>query len=1075
MRFLSAKKNCTVLSHGAKYDLNPISYPHVNINDILASEFGYVYRTVKELPDDVQAIKFEAEKIPGFPRPISDVSKIPSGSRLIIMRVGGLGDMIMLTPVLKHLKEALPVGVETTLCTFKYAHNLFLKSGFCEKVVSAPIRLSELLEYDYYMEFIEEKDKEDFSKSNMTEFYFKSMGVNPDALAPLQLAPYLPSEVACSTEIASFFKRMRKADHRAVALTCMFSSDRSRDFPVPHLESLLDRFPEVLFVAPYNRVDPLRERFEHITKENLIFLDTSRSLTEFITAIHCSDLILSSDSSAYHIAAAFGKPAVALFGSIDPDLRTRYYPSVTPLNAVYKGTFCTSPCRISNVCWIHLDDEAGQEMLKRNIFDPEKGCPEAVRTNSKYSPCLLAVSYDDLAQAFAKTLNRISGEKKKCSQRRKMSAKRNTPKMNPTNDKLISACLIVKNEAELLPQCLASIKDAVDEIIVVDTGSTDRSVEIAESFGARVYHHPWENDFSKHRNQSLSYASGKWILIIDADEKLDQDSVPLIRKAVHESKSPLIAGMVRNFQNEHTSTGGGLSVRLFRNQMGFHYEGIVHNQLKFSETPVYFPYVIWHYGYDLGEEKKMEKFMRSLPLLIKQAQRSPEDHVTRHHLAVTYFAVQDWENAYCSAVEAQKLFKQNNKKELSWNRYIVCFSLYKMGRLEDAIQMAQKGLAEFPNSIDLHYLLACKSLDMRDFDAVIKHAKSYFHLKEKYEENPTQFGLDFFETDQKEGDVSMALGFATYFQNEKDRALEFFRSAAETLRDNKNDKLAQIGNFYFNRHEYENALPFYNLIDIDNTTFNRNLLKIPACLDKLGRHSEAVQFYEQLHQIFPTLWEPLFDMGLCLLKQNDHINASQAFKEAHEADPQNVDTLVNWGFCLVLRDKKTEAEEKYLCALMINPDDPQAVLNLALLYYQSGDYTQALPGLKKVLQSNPGHSYAALALCDTFVQTGEIEPVVPLCEQVLQQLGLPADSTLQSLKQLGGLFYAISESLLSRGDFAAHGIAYRIGHRLIPGDPAPLLSLSQAALGIGASEAAQKLLDYVSAAYPVFNEPRLPA
>ena len=84
----------------------------------------------------------------------------------------------------------------------------------------------------------------------------------------------------------------------------------------------------------------------------------------------------------------------------------------------------------------------------------------------------------------------------------------------------LSACMIVKNEEKFLAQCLNSIKDAVDEIIIVDTGSTDKTVEIAQSFGAKVYHHPWRNSFSEARNHSLSYATCDWILQIDADEAL---------------------------------------------------------------------------------------------------------------------------------------------------------------------------------------------------------------------------------------------------------------------------------------------------------------------------------------------------------------------------------------------------------------------------------------------------------------------------------------------------------------------------------------------------------------------------
>ena len=76
----------------------------------------------------------------------------------------------------------------------------------------------------------------------------------------------------------------------------------------------------------------------------------------------------------------------------------------------------------------------------------------------------------------------------------------------------ISLCMIVKNEEENLPRCLDSVRDVVDEIVIVDTGSTDRTVEIAESYGAKVFYHPWEGSFSKARNYSLKYATCDWIL-----------------------------------------------------------------------------------------------------------------------------------------------------------------------------------------------------------------------------------------------------------------------------------------------------------------------------------------------------------------------------------------------------------------------------------------------------------------------------------------------------------------------------------------------------------------------------------
>src|SRR3712207_9594713 len=84
----------------------------------------------------------------------------------------------------------------------------------------------------------------------------------------------------------------------------------------------------------------------------------------------------------------------------------------------------------------------------------------------------------------------------------------------------LSLCMIVKDEEAMLGRTLAAIREHVDEIVVVDTGSQDRTVEIAESFGAKVVHHEWTGDFSEARNVSLEAATSDWIIYLDADEVL---------------------------------------------------------------------------------------------------------------------------------------------------------------------------------------------------------------------------------------------------------------------------------------------------------------------------------------------------------------------------------------------------------------------------------------------------------------------------------------------------------------------------------------------------------------------------
>jgi tetratricopeptide (TPR) repeat protein len=145
----------------------------------------------------------------------------------------------------------------------------------------------------------------------------------------------------------------------------------------------------------------------------------------------------------------------------------------------------------------------------------------------------------------------------------------------------ISACLIVKNEEDNLARCLGSVASAVDEIVLVDTGSTDRTVEIAEQFGARVFHFTWCDDFSAARNESLRHARGEWILWVDGDDELVEAQPDALRTLCSRTDGPAW-GWWAEVRSPYGDTGEmEVAVqhwRIFRNHRGVWFRGRVHEE-----------------------------------------------------------------------------------------------------------------------------------------------------------------------------------------------------------------------------------------------------------------------------------------------------------------------------------------------------------------------------------------------------------------------------------------------------------------------------------------------------------------
>ncbi|MBD2002569.1 MULTISPECIES: glycosyltransferase [Cyanophyceae] len=184
----------------------------------------------------------------------------------------------------------------------------------------------------------------------------------------------------------------------------------------------------------------------------------------------------------------------------------------------------------------------------------------------------------------------------------------------------LSFCIIVKNEEASLPRCLSSVKDLVNEIVVLDTGSTDKTVEIAKSFGAKVYYFEWCNDFAAARNEALKYVQGDWVLVLDADEVLTPEIVPQIKQTI-ESDRYLVINLIRQEVGASQSPYSLVS-RLFRNHPDLRFSRPYHAMVDDSVSEllqrepnwqiVALPDVaILHYGYQPEAIASLNKYARA--------------------------------------------------------------------------------------------------------------------------------------------------------------------------------------------------------------------------------------------------------------------------------------------------------------------------------------------------------------------------------------------------------------------------------------------------------------------------------
>ncbi len=290
--------------------------------------------------------------------------------------------------------------------------------------------------------------------------------------------------------------------------------------------------------------------------------------------------------------------------------------------------------------------------------------------------------------------------------------------MDNERDIRISQCMIVKNEEANIRKALSWGKGIVWEQIVVDTGSTDRTVEIATSMGARIFHFPWVDDFAAAKNFAISQAGGQWIALLDADEALapgDEQKLPGIIRQLETTQAQAITTGWMQLDEAGKIMAAGTQIRIFRNLPGLSYRRRIHEQLEWKDkSPLRVADAtkelsILHTGFcgAAWEEKRVNE--RNRKLILKELEDHPGDYEMMGYLGDEYYAggnQQEAEAWYRKAVKAMPaaLDARDQRSAVTFLHLLQIMSAGR-GAAKEMQDLYRKAVSLLPEEADFDYLM----------------------------------------------------------------------------------------------------------------------------------------------------------------------------------------------------------------------------------------------------------------------------------------------------------------------------------------------------------------------------------
>ena len=310
----------------------------------------------------------------------------------------------------------------------------------------------------------------------------------------------------------------------------------------------------------------------------------------------------------------------------------------------------------------------------------------------------------------------------------------------------ISACYIVRNNSADLKISLGSLKNFVQEIVVVDTGSTDDTVKVAKKFGAKVFFETWQDDFSAPRNLAMQKCSGDWIIFLDADEFFSPDTaknIPFVIERAAEYKQNAVQVFLVNIDKDNGNQIQDTSyvVRIMKKNPELHYVGKIHEEIRLGEKilsgVVNCPpevLTIYHTGYSSSISKS--KSERNLKMLLAELAETSEPQRIYYYIATCYNGLGDFANAEKFAI--LDIESDSDKKLNSY--YLLLSILAKDGmRRKDREEVCKLAVKDFPKLPEFSAELAECLATHGDFHKAVVEMIAALEKFQNCEGNETQF------------------------------------------------------------------------------------------------------------------------------------------------------------------------------------------------------------------------------------------------------------------------------------------------------------------------------------------------